>query len=324
MKKGFILMLIAALLLTMTFGTLLMGCDTPGDDPVPPSGGDDGDKCPTCGKNPCECPADEGTSIDLVLFIGQSNMAGRGDATTATQVAEGHAYEFRAISDPTKLYHLAEPFGVNENNETSGITETTKTGSMVSAFCEAYYAVTNTPIVGVSCSKGGQKISVFDTDGAAYADAVARVNSAKDFIAQEYANGNSDMKVRNTYVVWLQGESDGDVGTTAADYTATLDRIVKGFKQDIGAAQTFIIPIGVYNGKDDARNANYTAIRDAQKAYCEGNADATVISNLLVDFLDLGYMKDQFHFTQEGYELVGYEAGTNMAHFVTTGTKPEC
>ena len=319
MKKSFLLMLVFTLILSLPFASLT-GCDG-GNDPVTPP---DDENCPTCGKNPCECPVDDGRGVDLVLFIGQSNMAGRGDASQATQVEAGHAYEFRAISDPTNLYQMTEPFGVNENHPTSGISETSKTGSMVSAFCEAYYKVTSTPIVGVSCSKGGQVISVFDPDGAAYADAVARMKSAKDFLDAQYAAGKTEFKVKNVYVVWLQGESDGDNATSAADYTATLDRIVKGFKEDIGAAQTFIIPIGVYNAKDDVRNENYTIIREAQKAYCEGNPDATVISNSLVNFQIYGLMKDKFHFTQMGYEALGNEAGTNMAYFVTTGNKPEC
>ena len=324
MKKSFFLLLIFTLVLSLALGSFV-GCDNPGDGPDGPGDGPGSDnKCPTCGKDPCECPTDDGRGVDLVLFIGQSNMAGRGDASKATKVEAGHAYEYRAISDPTQLYHLEEPFGVDENNDESGISETTKTGSMVSAFCEAYYAVTNTPIVAVSCSKGGTPIASFDVGSAAYQDACTRVSYAKEFLNQEYENGNKDLKIRNTYVVWLQGETDGDLGTSAETYTAALDRIVKGFKQDIGSAQTFIIPIGTYNGDDDARNASYTAIREAQKAYCEGNADATVITNILVQFQELGYMKDQFHFTQEGYELFGADAGANMAHFVTTGTKPEC
>ena len=73
--------------------------------------------------------------MDLILFIGQSNMAGRGDSSKATVVETGHAYEFRAISKPTRLFSLREPFGVNENNAESGVSEGTKTGSMVFAFC---------------------------------------------------------------------------------------------------------------------------------------------------------------------------------------------
>lgn len=56
-------------------------------------------------------------AVDLIMFMGQSNMAGRGTAEEAPLVPEGVAYEFRAISDPARLYPLAEPFGVRENNE---------------------------------------------------------------------------------------------------------------------------------------------------------------------------------------------------------------
>ncbi|MBQ7355645.1 MAG: hypothetical protein IJW62_09015 [Clostridia bacterium] len=269
-------------------------------------------------------PPATGEGVDLVLFIGQSNMAGRGTASAATKVQEGHAYEFRAISDPTKLYPLTEPFGVKENNASSGVTENKKTGSMVSAFCESYYAATKTPIVAVSCSKGGEKISFFDTTTKVYADAISRMKAAKDFLQKEYEGGNTDLKLRNVFVVWLQGESDGDAGTSAASYTKALDRIVKGFKEDIGAAQTFIIPIGTYNGGDGARKAKYNTIRDAQILYCKDSADASVISLQTVDLYRYGYMKDEFHFKQEGYEILGKDAGTNMAYFVENGKKPDC
>ncbi|MBQ8382678.1 MAG: hypothetical protein IJX47_05670 [Clostridia bacterium] len=267
---------------------------------------------------------DTGAGVDLVLFIGQSNMAGRGTASTATKVQEGHAYEFRAISDPTKLYPLTEPFGVNENNASSGVTEAKKTGSMISAFCESYYAATGTPIVAVSCSKGGEKISFFDTSTKVYADAIDRVNSAKEFLQKEYDSGKTEFKLRNVFVVWLQGESDGDVGTSATAYTQALNRIVNGFKKDIDADQTFIIPIGTYNGNDGARKAKYNTIRDAQILYCQDSADASVISLQTVDLYRYGYMKDEFHFKQEGYEILGKDAGANMAYFALNGKKPVC
>ena len=265
---------------------------------------------------------DEKTDADLVLFIGQSNMGGRGAAELATQTKAGHAYEFRAMSDPTQLYPVREPFGADENNPESGINEKDKTGSMVSAFCESYYAQTNTPIVAVSCSKGGEAISFFDTDGKPYEDAVARMNLAKEFLTEN--EDTTNLVLRNVFVVWLQGEWDGNAGTSAQDYTAALDRIVQGFKTDIGADQFFVIPIGAYNGSDAARNAAYTVIREAQIEYCEDNPDATVISTQLYDLYEEGLMKDSYHFFQSGYNMVGTDAGTNMAYFVETGEKPVC
>ena len=54
--------------------------------------------------------------IDLFMFMGQSNMAGRGISSqewpeTPPVLMPGAGYEFRAISDPTRLYPIVEPFG---------------------------------------------------------------------------------------------------------------------------------------------------------------------------------------------------------------------
>ena len=58
--------------------------------------------------------------IDLVLFIGQSNMAGRGIVSAqwpqeAPKLIEGAAWEYRAITTPDRLMPQEEPFGVDEN-----------------------------------------------------------------------------------------------------------------------------------------------------------------------------------------------------------------
>ena len=80
-------------------------------------------------------------TVDLVIFMGQSNMSGRGVAAEAPRVPRKYGYEFKAISDPTKLYPIVEPFGENENNA-CGITEIgMKTGSLVQAYKGGLYGV---------------------------------------------------------------------------------------------------------------------------------------------------------------------------------------
>lgn len=151
-----------------------------------------------------------GTSnvVDLFMMMGQSNMAGRGITSstypqTAPTVQAGHGYEFRAISDPTKLYQIVEPFGVNENNATSGVAETTKTGSMVSAFANEYYDKTGIPIVGVSCSKGGTSISWWQPTGLPLQDAITRFKKAETWLL---SNGYT---IRHRNMVWCQGKPTG-------------------------------------------------------------------------------------------------------------------
>ncbi len=301
--------------------TLLAGCTAQPTVPTPSSTS----PAATSTEAPREEILPEGTVIvDLILFIGQSNMAGRGNAKEATRVQEGHAYEFRAISDPTKLYPLEEPFGAAENHPTSGVSENKKTGSMVSAFCEAYYAATGRPVVAVSCAKGGEKISFFAKGTSVYRDAVTRVQSAQTYLQTEFESGRSLLKLGNTYAVWLQGESDGDAATPAQTYTRALERLVAGFANDFHCTQTFVIPIGTYNGNNSARKDNYAAIRTAQIDCCADSSQATVISLYLTDLHTYGYMKDEFHFKQAGYEIIGKDAGANMAHFVLTGQKPVC
>ena len=92
--------------------------------------------------------------VDLIFFMGQSNMAGRGDAALAPAVTPGMGFEYRAVTDPAHLHPLAEPFGANENDP-AGVNEPgMKTGSMVSAFVNACTAQTGIAVVGVSCAKG--------------------------------------------------------------------------------------------------------------------------------------------------------------------------
>ena len=110
-----------------------------------------------------KCVIKNSKTVDLFLFMGQSNMAGRGIvsekwAQPAPQIMEGAGYEYRAISAPDKLYPLTEPFGRQENAE-DGINDgNMKTGSLVTAFVNACYQKTGVPIVGVSASKGGSSI----------------------------------------------------------------------------------------------------------------------------------------------------------------------
>ena len=75
--------------------------------------------------------------VDLFIFMGQSNMAGCGNAAEAPRVPEGWGYEYKAISAPGKLSHMVEPFGLNEDNPASGVVYSRR-GSLVSSFTNAF------------------------------------------------------------------------------------------------------------------------------------------------------------------------------------------
>lgn len=248
--------------------------------------------------------------VDLVIFMGQSNMAGRGDYRQATKVPQGHGYEFRAVSDPTKLYGIGErAFGVNENKGV--ISETSKTGSMVPAIMNSYYEYTGVPIVGVSASKGGQSIDFWKTDGDAMTETIARYTSAKNYLT---ANGYT---IRHQYMVWCQGETDGRLEMSVNTYKTKLQGVFNEMKEQ-GVEKSLVIRIG--NNRDNA--TLYDNIILAQTELCAESDDFVMITGKLAGMADAGLMKDEAHYTQEAYNIVGADAGKNMAYFVNTGMEP--
>ena len=242
--------------------------------------------------------------IDLVLFAGQSNMAGRGSSIDAPVVEEGGGYEFRAISDPTVLHPIVEPFGVNENKQ-GGINEKgMKTGSLVSALVKTYHERTGRIIVGVSASKGGTEISEWQKDGVLLPDAIERFRTAEAWLLD---NGYS---IGNRWMIWCQGETDGDRRTSKADYKMRLASLLSEM-QATGIEHTFLIRIG--NHRDDRER--YANIIQAQTEFCETAPQITLIATAFDQMASEGLMNDEFHYTQLGYNRCGTQAGTNLAHW---------
>lgn len=248
--------------------------------------------------------------VDLVMFMGQSNMAGRGVTADAPTVGEGHGYEFRAVSDPTKLYPITEPFGANENHGV--VKESSKTGSMVSAFVNAYYEARKVPIVAVSCSKGGTGTDFWAPNGDALNEAIARHNAAKEWLED---NGYI---IARDFMVWCQGETDANDGITADAYSANLTAIIEEMITESDVEFCAVVRIG---NKKDAPT-QFDKVIFAQTNLCKTYGKAVLVSTRLAAFAAEGKMKDAYHYTQEGYNIVGADAGANTAYYVNTGKEP--
>lgn len=256
-------------------------------------------------------------NVDLILFMGQSNMAGRGVVTnehpeTAPIVLPGAGFEFRAVSDTTRLYPIAEPFGRYENRE-GGIWEPEKkTGSLVTAFVNAYYEQCHVPVIAVSASRGGSRISQWQPDQPFFADVRRRLQSAQRYLSDH------QITVSHTYMVWLQGESDGDGKTPAEDYKARFVTMWQEL-QTLGVERCFLIRIGDYNG---SKAIDYSYIQQVQDDICQSVPGVTMVATELNTFRAAGYMKDDFHFYQDGYNRIGTLAGTVTAS--SRDVEPSC
>lgn len=250
-------------------------------------------------------------TVDLVMFMGQSNMAGRGLASEAPVVTKGYGYEFKAISDPTKLYDIIEPFGVNENSE-YGIDEPgMKTGSLVSSFVIAYYKSTGVPIVGVSASKGGSSINSWQPSGDYLNDSITRFKRAEKYLL------NNRYKIRRKFMVWCQGETDGDKNMSEAEYKTKLQAMIETMF-NTGIEKCFLIRIGNHRDLPE----KYSNIIKAQTDFCREYENVVLVSTQFDIMAELGLMKDFFHYKQDAYNMVGTEAGFNTAFYLINNKEP--
>lgn len=250
-------------------------------------------------------------TVDLALFMGQSNMAGRGDWRLAPVVPEGMGYEYRAVSDPGALHAMREPFGKDENRP-GGIDEPgMKTGSLVSAFTAAFTGETGVPIVSVSASKGGSAIAQWLPGTDFYRDAVSRAAACEAYLKK------SGIAVRRRFMVWCQGCTDGDLRTPPDVYKEDTRAFIRSLMEETGAEVCFLIRIG--NHRDDPER--YAPIRDAQEALCREEPDIVMVSRCLSGFAAAGMMKDVFHYIQPAYDIAGREAGQAAGAWLIKHTK---
>lgn len=253
-----------------------------------------------------EEPVEEEPSnlVDLIFFMGQSNMSGcGGDASLCPVVTEDKGQEYRSVSDPTRLYPITEPFGINENR-IGGLMEypSGKKGSLVSAFINEYYELTNRKVVAVSASKGETSIIDFTQD-AIMADIGQRYAFAKSYLS------NNGYTIGHIYVVWLQGESDALDGVDPEVYRTKLDDFMRPMFID-GLEKVFIIT----PGRTYSYSHLYDGIVSMQKKICAESGYYALATNVLSG-VSTEYMTDMYHYNQHVLNMVGIETAKSVAYY---------
>lgn len=252
--------------------------------------------------------------LDLILFAGQSNMAGRGDASQAPVPGPDMGWEYRPITAPGQLMPIREPVGRDENR-TGGIDDgDKKSGGLVSAFVCEYHKRTGRQVVAVSASQGGTTSRQWTQILAR--DAAGRLKAARACL---HAKG---LAPDHVFVLWCQGESDGDQGIDAQRYTANFDAVWSTLRA-AGAEHCFVIsighfnllryPRGLYGLSGEQLDDRYSVIRSAQYELCRAREDVS----LAADFEPcLPLMKDEFHYYQAAYNAAGAKAAVSMADYI--------
>lgn len=248
-------------------------------------------------------------TMDVILFMGQSNVSGAGgDASQAPELIEGAGYEFRAVTDPSHLYVLEEPFGENENRGALDDTEILeREGSMVTAFVNAYYQETETPVVAISASVGSSSLEGWLNKGRKE-EAADRLEAAKKCLRKE------KVRIRHIYMLWFQGEADANLKTTKDEYKTMLRQLVS-YMEEQGVEACFLVQLGP-DLTDVEKNQE---IMEAQLEICEEEENIVLVSELPASLTGED-MKDEggIHFTQKALNLIGEDAGKNAGVYAAS------
>lgn len=245
---------------------------------------------------------------DLILFMGQSNMSGAGgNAEEAPELIKGAGYEYRAITQPKELVVLTEPFGAEEHKEgfldDRGLIE--RGGSLVTSFVNAYYKETKERVVAVSASRGSAQISSFNNY--LVEDVIERLEGAKRTMMEQQVN------IRHIYMVWFQGETDAYAETPQEKYIGEMQKLLNTL-QPYGVEKCFVIQIGNVVMGDEI--VDTTKMHEIQETLCETDENFVLVSTLPKELSKPPYTEDQIHFTQQGLNLIGEDAGKAAGNYV--------
>lgn len=257
--------------------------------------------------------------VDIVIFAGQSNMSGRGNAAEATVCDANAGFEYKAVSNPTMLVPITEPFGLNEDkagaiDDRDSGGGTRRRGSMVSSVVNEYYHQTKRQIAAVSASIGGTSTEAWKNNY--INDAAERLDAAKAFLKK------NNIRTGHIFAVWCQGETDGSAGVSAQTYTKNTLELFDKLKKH-GVEKCFLVQIGHYNyinypdsGTDitaEEYDKRYSVIRNAQTELCRSNDDFILAGSFE------GHLKnmiDEYHYNQAAYNEVGKNVGKIMADYI--------
>ncbi|MCR5686583.1 MAG: sialate O-acetylesterase [Lachnospiraceae bacterium] len=239
-------------------------------------------------------------TVDLVIFAGQSNMSGRGgDAKAAPGVPVDTGYEFRYGTCPTGMYPITEPFGIYSNGYLCDL-PALRGGSLVSAFANTYYRATGVPVLGFSAARGGSSIGYWQSKEV-QAELISKYDTIKAWCAANHVS------IRKSYVVWLQGETDGVGNISMQGYKVGLSNVFTNLFVK-GLDQVFVITIGQYAGLP----GTYDKVAAAQIELCAQDPRFTLGSDALRT-LPAAYLTDGCHYNQAALNIVGSQCASAAA-----------
>lgn len=241
--------------------------------------------------------------FDAFLVAGQSNADGRGSSEASPEVSSAVGLQFFQNS----LGVAQDPVGG------------AATGSAWPAFINAYHSVTGRSVLIISAAAGGSPLVVnqpysWHPNGMLWSASVYAVRAAEAALTGQ----NHEMTFRG--ILWSQGEYEGQLisqgSLTQAAYQSALQGLISRYRAALGPEVPFYIIRTGYRVRQTF-DAGYHAIHVAQEAVADADPYTWVVYRETVWFRQRGWMRDDVHYTQEGYNDIGTKAGAYVGCLVS-------
>ena len=278
--------------------------------------------------------------MDLFVMMGQSNMQGQSETYKEFNVPDYQSCTQSYVTGD--IIQVKHPFGENINTlgdprelgyyqleGAVGCETGMPYGSLSPHFAAKYYEMTGVPTLITPCCCGASTISQWLPGHAQgrYELTVNKVNKSVQAV-----NDTLNRPIRNKYLIWLQGESDGIYRTGTAKYKERFLQLWNKLKEDCGLEKCFIIRVAKF--RPDKYNDK--PIIEAQEQLALENPDIEMVTRItgylehpaenpenptIQDGVTPGYPYVD-HYTWAGYKLVGETAGERIGTYINTGKMP--
>lgn len=252
----------------------------------------------------------EENEVDLIAFVGQSNMLGRDTELYEAAIPEGMAFWYSY--DDEALYKVENPVGESSLgfSKSSG-------SSMIPKFCEEYINETGRRVVCVLFANGGVPISYFDPEGSAVSSMEKYLTNCQKWLAD---NGYT---VNHRFYVMLHGETDSadppneDYGEAVLEFHRALKDF---FDYEFGA-------LILNGGTVDKDEEGVQVINRLKVELAQENEDIILASTAIPMnfFTDPSWVYGDtldIHLTKDAIQVVGSEAAASIAAFMADGVDP--
>jgi hypothetical protein len=236
----------------------------------------------------------------LVWGIGQSNLAGRATSASAYVIEAGRSYKWSPAD--AALVTLVEPTGT----DATALTGRTGIGS---AMAKSVLDATGGRIgvIFVNSAVGGTRIDTnWASGGSSWTAAQAMWDAALSDIAAKRLN------IVGSAVAFIQGESNGDVGTSGADYKSAFADLRSRILAKMGSPRIPIIMSQIGVDRDATDPLPYAVIRQAQAEIVRDTDGVFMAASSAKFFKDRSLMMDQFHYTSLAYDELGNAMGEGV------------